>query len=686
MKPLALSLCIALLIVACKPAPEKPAAETLSSPSGKLRLYFDLSENGTPRYSVAFKDKTVIDTSLLGFTLENAPAITGNFKVVKISTNEEDETWEMPWGEQKKVRNHYHELQVELKEKGEDGRPMKLYFRAYDDGMAFRYEFAKTDNADTLLITDENSEFKLTGDHTTWWTPGDWDIYEHTYNETKFSAVDAISKRNHPNLGQTFIPENSMNTPVTMKTEDGVYLAFHEATLVNYSDMTLRVDAENLKMTSGLVGSDRAAYKAKVALPFSTPWRVILITDKATDLLDSKTVLNLNEPNKLGDVSWFKPTKYVGIWWAMHLDINSWDLGTGRHGATTERAKEYIDFAAENGIGAVLVEGWNVGWNGWKNARFTKPYPDYDIEEVVRYGREKGVDIIMHHETYADPANYDRQLDSAFQYMKDLGLHVVKTGYVGHIKTEGEYHHGQYMVNHYNRVYETAAKYDVAVNAHEPIKATGMRRTYPNMVSREGMRGQEFNAWGKDGGNPPSHLATVAYTRMLGGPFDFTPGIFQIKLDEWREGNQINTTLAQQLALYVVIYSPVQMAADLPEHYRDQPAFQFIRDVAVDWDTSFAMNGEVGDYVTFARKAKQSGEWFIGSITDENARDLELNLSFLESGKTYTAQIYKDGPNAHWDNNPTDITIEEMEVSSETVLPVHLAEGGGVAIRILEKK
>ncbi|MEQ9262914.1 MAG: glycoside hydrolase family 97 protein [Owenweeksia sp.] len=683
MKPFVLSLCIALLVGACKTAPEKPAAKALSSPSGELKLHFALSENGTPHYSVDFKGKTVIDTSLLGFSLENAPAIAGNFEIVKAKSREEDERWEMPWGEQSKVRNHYHELKVELKEKGENGRPMKLYFRAYDDGVAFRYELSKTDNADTLLITDENTEFKLTGDHTTWWTPGDWDIYEHTYNETKFSAVDAISKRNHPNLGQTYIPENSMNTPVTMKTAEGVYLAFHEAALLNYSDMTLRVDTENLKMTSGLVGSDRTSYKAKVALPFTTPWRVILITDEATDLLDSKTVLNLNEPNKLGDVSWFKPTKYMGIWWVMHLDINSWDLGTGRHGATTERAKEYIDFAAENGIGAVLVEGWNIGWNGWKNARFTKPYPDYDIEEVVRYGKEKDVEIIMHHETYADPANYDRQLDSSFQYMQDLELHVVKTGYVGHIKTKGEYHHGQYMVNHYNRVYETAAKYQVAVNAHEPIKATGMRRTYPNMISREGMRGQEFNAWGKDGGNPPSHIPTVAFTRMLGGPFDYTPGIFQIKLDKWREGNQINTTLAQQLALYVVIYSPVQMAADLPEHYRDQPAFQFIRDVAVDWDTSFAMNGEVGDYVTIARKAKQSGEWFIGSVTDEKPRDLELNLSFLESGKAYTAQIYKDGLDAHWDNNPTDIAIVKMEVTADTVLPVHLAEGGGVAIRIL---
>ena len=674
---------------------------TLSSPSEKLKLQFLLHE-GTPAYVLTFNNKTILDTSLLGFELIDAPELRKGFSIVGTSTASKDDQWEMPWGEQRIVRDHYNQLQVDLVEEQAPGRKMSILFRLYNDGFGFRYVVPEQEGVNDLKIKDEHSEFKLTGDHKCWWIPGDWDIYEHLYNTSPFTGIDAIKLRNHPNLAQTTIPHNAVNTPVTMRTEDGIHLSFHEANLTDYSGMTLGIDKENMKMKSILVGG-REAHKAQVALPFHSPWRMVLVTETAAGLVDSRTILNLNEPNKLGDVSWFKPTTYMGIWWEMHLGVSSWDMGqtqdmstatdnkasSTKHGATTENAKRYIDFASQHNIGALLIEGWNTGWEHWIGFDdregvfdFVTPYPDYDLEEVVRYGREKGVDIIMHHETSAAPRTYEQQLDAAYDLMNKHGIHAVKTGYVGKIIPAGEYHHGQWMVNHYRKVLEKAAEKKIAINAHEPIKGTGIRRTYPNAVSREGLRGQEFNAWASDGGNPPEHLPIVAFTRMLSGPIDYTPGIFKIKLEDYKPGQQINTTLAQQLAAYVVIYSPIQMAADLPEHYENQPAFQFISDVGVDWETSLVLNGEVGDFITIARKERGSDRWFLGSLCDENARDVIVKFDFLDADKKYNAIIYKDAKDAHWNDNPTAIEIEEKVIHKGEELKLWLAPGGGVAISL----
>ncbi|WP_228235487.1 glycoside hydrolase family 97 protein [Allomuricauda sp. M10] len=684
---------------------EKQTALLVSSPSGKNSIQFQLSADGTPQYWVNHGEKMVIDTSTMGFDFKDQASLKDHLKIIGNSTNTVNETWEMPWGEQKNVVNHYNELKVELEETQAPNRKINVYFRAYDDGIGFRYEFLPQQGIDSIIIMDENTTFQLTKDYTTFWIPGDWDIYEHLYNTSKVSEVDAIAKRNNADLAQSNIPENAVNTPVTMRSDSGLHLSFHEANLTDYAGMTLKVDTETLELTSELVGSDRLGYKVKRALPFKTPWRTIQIADKATELIDSKLIVNLNEPNKIGDVSWFKPKKYVGIWWEMHIGKSTWDYAAsqdmnsfttdakphGKHGATTENTKHYIDFAAKNNITGVLVEGWNTGWEHWIGFEdregvfdFITPYPDYDLEEVTRYGKEKGVELIMHHETSAAPRTYEQQLDTAYQLMHKLGIHSVKTGYVGKIIPKGEYHHGQWMVNHYRKVVEMGAKYQVAVNAHEPIKATGLRRTYPNVIAREGLRGQEFNAWASDGGNPPEHLPIVAFTRMLAGPIDFTPGVFDIALPT-KPNNQINTTLAQQLALYVVIYSPIQMACDLPENYEGQPAFQFIRDVGVDWDETVVLNGEVGDFVTIARKERETGNWFVGGITDEQARDLVINFDFLDDGITYDAIIYKDAEGAHYKDNPTAISIEKIEVNKGSNLSVHLAEGGGFAISLMKK-
>ncbi|NNE29373.1 MAG: glycoside hydrolase family 97 protein, partial [Saprospiraceae bacterium] len=623
------------------------------------------------------------------------------------SAKEISENWEQPWGEQRTVSNNCSELIVHLQEESAPHRKMNIQFRVFDDGVGFRYALLAQEEIDSVAILDEKTEFRLTGDHTAWWIPGDWDIYEHLYNTSRVSEIDALSKSGHPNLAQTTIPHNAVNTPVTMRTQSGLHIAIHEANLTDYAGMTLKVDPEKLILTSGLVGSGNQDYKVKRALPFTTPWRTIQIGEKAGDLIESTMILNLNEPNKLGDVSWFEPKKYIGIWWEMHVDKASWDFGMtqdkngkwidtgkahGRHGATTQNTKRYIDFASANDIKGVLVEGWNTGWEKWIGFDdregvfdFVTPYPDYDLEELSRYGKEKGVEIVMHHETSAAPRTYEKQLDTAYALMQRLGIHSVKTGYVGKIIPEGEYHHGQWMVNHYRKALETAAKYQVAINAHEPIKATGIRRTYPNAISREGLRGQEFNAWASDGGNPPEHLPIVAFTRMLAGPIDFTPGVFDIALPT-KPNNQINTTLAQQLALYVVIYSPIQMACDPPENYENQPAFQFIRDVGVDWEQTKVLNGEVGDFVTIAREERATGNWFVGGITDEVARKTELNFDFLEEGASYSSIIYKDGPGADYQKNPTSISIEEVDLKKGSNLIVDLASGGGFAISLIKAK
>ena len=697
---------LAFLLTQCQP--EIAPKTTISSPDGNISISFDLQPSGAPQYGVRYHQKDLILPSTLGLEFRDHPALHDGMTVIGTSEREINETWEMPWGEQHLVENHGNELKVELKEKNEPGRMLNLYFRAYNDGIAFRYEIPKQEGMDTLIIMDENSQFRLNEDPLTWWIPGDWDIYEHLYNETKLSKINAIAKRNHPNLAQTYIPENAVNTPFTMRLSDGTHLVFHEADLTNYAGMTLKVDTTSDELMSELVGSDRFGWKAKVATPFHTPWRTIQISPNAEGLITSRLIENLCEPNKIGDVSWFKPMKYDGIWWEMHLGISTWDYAgtqdmnsfdqignmkpTGKHGATTANAKRYIDFAAANNLKGVLVEGWNVGWEHWIGFEdregvfdFVTPYPDYDLPEVVRYAKSKGVEIIMHHETSAAPRTYDHQLDTAYQLMQSLGLHSVKTGYVGKIIPKGEYHHGQWMVNHYRKVIETAAKYQIAVDAHEPIKGTGLRRTYPNIISREGLRGQEWNAWSTDGGNPPQHLSIIAFTRMLAGPIDFTPGVFNIKLDPYKPNNQVNTTLAQQLALYVVIYSPIQMACDLPENYEGQPGFQFIRDVGVDWEQTRVIKGDVGDYVIIAREERATGNWFVGGITDENFRDALFDLDFLPPNTTFTATLYHDGPDADWDKNPLALEIDKKEVTSEDVYTVYMAPGGGFALSLIKQ-
>jgi hypothetical protein len=656
------------------------------SPDKNIEVNFFVNKNSEAGYVVDFSNKRVIDTSYFGFDFKDEVPFRDNLEIINSYSSSIDETWETVWGEQRFIRNNYNELKIELKEIGEDGRAINIVFRVFDDGVGFRFEFPHQPNLKDVVILDENTQFKLTGDHTCWWIPGDWDIYEHLFNTTKFSEIDALSKRGHESLAQTYIPENAVSTPVTMKSDDGICISILEANLLNYSEMTLKVDKENLLFQSELVGND-AGIKVKTETPFVTPWRVILIGDEAGDLVSSRTILNLNEPNVIEDVSWIKPTKYIGIWWEMHIGKTTWDMKSGRHGATTENAKRYIDFAANNGIGAVLIEGWNTGWENWFGDHdregifdFVTPYPDYDLNEVVHYAKEKNVQIIMHHETSASIQTYEKQMDTAFALCRSLGVHAVKTGYVGQILPDGEDHFGQWMIDHFTKAMKKAAEYQIMINVHEGIKQTGLRRTYPNMMSAEGLRGQEFNAWSPDGGNPPEHLTIIPFTRMLAGPIDYTPGIFDIKFDKYKKENQVNTTLAHQLALYVVIYSPFQMAADLPENYNAHPAFQFIRDVGVDWDTSIVLNGEIGEFITIARKEKNTDKWFLGSITDENERELNISLSFLDGGGEYNVLIYSDGENAHWDKNPTAYKIENKIVSSTDAMELKLAPGGGTAI------
>ncbi|WP_299366635.1 glycoside hydrolase family 97 protein [Winogradskyella sp.] len=691
-------------MVSCKKADNNQVNLSTTSPNGNIKVKLQLNKEGRPYYLVHFKNKIVADTSFLGFEFTDAKALSKNLEITGANVTNFNETWQMPWGEQLDVVNHYNELKVELEEITELKRKLNIVFRVYNDGIGFRYEFPQQPSWAEARIKEEHTEFNLTQDYKTFWIPGDWDIYEHLYSTTKLSEIDAKSYIEKTNLAQTYIPENAVNTPVTMVGEDGVHLSFHEAALLDYSGMTLKVDTENLNLKSHLVGSENTDYKVKRSLPFNTPWRTIQITNSAPELIESNLIVNLNESNKLGDVSWFTPMKYTGVWWEMHLGKSTWDYGMemidgqwtdigkahGKHGATTENVKRFIDFSAKNNIKGVLVEGWNTGWERWIGFEdregvfdFVTPYPDYDLDAVTSYAKEKGVEIIMHHETSAATQTYEKQQDTAYALMQHYGMHAVKSGYVGKIIPKGEYHHGQYMVNQYNNAAIKAAKYEVAVNAHEPIKATGLRRTYPNIISREGLRGQEFNAWSTDGGNPPEHLPIVAFTRMLAGPIDFTPGIFNIKFDEYKADNQVNTTLAQQLALYVVIYSPVQMAADLVEHYEANPEpLQFIKDVGVDWEESKVLNGAVGDYVTIARKERGTGHWFVGGITDENSRTIALDFSFLDADGMYEAKIYKDGKNAHWDDNPLAIDIEKIELNSTSKISINLAEGGGFAISL----
>lgn len=647
----------------------------VSSPNGEIIVTFMLN-GGVPHYQVSHSGKDVIKTSKLGFTFKDAAPLHRNLTLVESKQTTFDETWVQPWGEVKEIRNHYNELLVQLEETTEAPRKMNLVFRVYDYGIGFRYELPEQDHLKSVQITDEKTEFNLAGDHKAWWIKAyQWNRYEYLFQSSSVSEMDTV------------------HTPLTMETEDGLFLSIHEAALTDYSSMTLARTKGTALECDLVPWSDGT--KVKTETPFVTPWRTIQIAETAGDLITSYLILNLNEPNKLGDVSWIKPGKYVGIWWGMHLGTYTWASGE-KHGATTANAKRYIDFAAKHGFPGVLIEGWNIGWDGdWlKNAdlfNFTTPYDDFDMDFLSSYAASKGVKIIGHHETSTGIANYERQVDDAFRYYLSHGINTIKTGYVGHGQeiipvgdTSGalEWHHGQYMVRHYRENVERAARNKIMLNVHEPIKATGIRRTYPNMMTREGARGQEYNAWGKEGGNPPEHTTILPFTRLLSGPFDLTPGIFDLTFEEVNKpNNRVKTTLAKQLAHYVVIYSPLHMAADLVENYENQPAFQFIEDVPTDWQDTKVLHAQIGDFVTIVRKDRNSNDWYLGSITDEDPRMLEASLSFLDADQKYIAEIYADKPNTDWKTNPLAIDISEVLVDHNTVLEIKLAPGGGQAIR-----
>ena len=656
---------------------------SIRSPRGDINVVFLLDHAGKPAYLVYHKQKLVVDTSYLGFNFKDQPSLAANLEIESTSLSTKDENWETVWGEDRKIRNSYNQLKVFLKETSKPNRNLNIIFRVFKDGLGFRYEFPDQSGLKELVITDELTQFKMTGDHMSWWIPADYDSYEYLYSSSLLSEIDA-NKYAAIKLASTSIKENNAShTPLTMRTEDSLFLSIHEANLTNYPSMTLRVEPQNVLVCSLVPASDGS--KAKISTPFQTPWRTLQIAERAGSLIESKLILNLNEPNKIEDVSWIQPMKYMGIWWAMHLRKLDWKPGP-KHGAATKNTLRYIDFAAKHHIPGLLVEGWNVGWENWGSGDqsegfdFTTPYEDFDIEKIVAYGKEKGVELVGHHETGGGVEKYDRDLEKAMAYYNQQGIRLVKTGYAGKIKPEGEYRQGQWMVNHYRRVVEVAAKNKIMIIAHEPIKPTGVRRTYPNMMAREGLRGSEFNApW--RGGNPAEHLTIVPFTRMLAGPIDYTPGIFELNLSEYKKGAFVPTTLGYQLAEYVVIYGPMQMASDLPNNYtKNSRAFQFIKGVPTDWETSKVINGKIGEYLTIVRKDRHSDNWYLGSLTNNKRRNISLRFSFLSYNTKYVATIYADGLNAHWKRNPKILKISKYIVTSNTQWLLKLAKGGGQAI------
>ena len=693
---------VAILYIYC----QLGFSQELTSPDGNFELKVSLTTNGTPQYQLSYKGKKVIEPSLLGLQLKNTPSMREGFTIEETSTSVVDETWNPVWGKQKTVRNHYKELVMKLVQSDLDGRYIRLRFRLFNDGLAFRYEFPKQSKLNYFVIEEEYSEFALAGDHKIFWIPGDYDTHEYAYTTSKISEIpEKMEEATIYINAQTPIEGLAVQTPSMMKTEDGLYINIHEAALQNYAAMELNVDAKNQVMRSHLV-PDAVGNKGYMQTNTHSPWRTIIVSDDARAILASHMIINLNEPTDYEDTSWIKPTKYIGVWWEYFVEGKStWAYGketnvkleddfsqltpNGRHGATTTHVKEYVDFAAEHGFDAVLVEGWNIGWEDWignwkENVfDFTTPYPDFDVEEVTNYARSKGVKIMMHHETSASATNYERRLDRAFDFMNEHGYTSVKTGYVGQIIPRGEHHDGQWMVNHFSHVAKRAAEYQIMINSHEAVRPTGLHRTYPNWIAQESARGTEFEAMG---GLAPEHASILAFTRLIGGPMDYTPGIFQTDLSYYGNNNQrVNTTLVKQLAYYVTMYSPLQMAADLPENYQRFPdAFQFIKDVAVDWDNSWYLEAEPGDYVTIARKAKDENEWFVGSMTDENSRTAIIDFSFLPKGKKYIATVYADGKEASFDKNPQSYTIRQFVVTHKSKLKQFIARGGGLAISIKE--
>lgn len=706
-------------------------AQDIKSPNDQFSLHFGLDNDGRPSYELTYKGKEVIKPSKLGFEfkkdvtgspksfddfspkgdehLENVLAnFHDGFKVVGIETSTFDETWKPVWGESSTIRNHYNEMLVKLIQPRTE-RLLNIRFRLFDDGLGFRYEFPAQHNLTYFVIKEEMTEFAMTGDHKAFWIPGDYDTQEYDYTTSKLSEIRGLMPTAvTPNTSQTTFSPTGVQTSLMMKSADGVYINIHEAALVNYSCMHLDLDDTNMVFISHLT-PDALGDKGYLQAPTQTPWRTIIVSDDARDVLASDMTLNLNEPCKIADTSWIRPIKYMGVWWEMITGMSSWaytdelptvQLGitdytktkpNGRHAANTENVKRYIDFASENGFDALLVEGWNEGWEDWFARSkeyvfdFVTPYPDFDVEEIHRYAKSKGIEMMMHHETSGSTVNYERHMDKAYKFMKDNGYNSVKSGYVGNIIPRGEHHYSQSTVNHYQYAIDKAADYQIMVNAHEAVRPTGLSRTYPNLIGNESARGTEYQAFG---GNKPNHATVLPFTRLIGGPMDYTPGIFQMDINYYNPENNshVNTTLANQLALYVTMYSPLQMAADIPEVYEKfMDAFQFIKDVAVDWDESKFLEAEPGEYITIARKEKGGDRWFIGSVAGVDGHQSKISLDFLDPKTKYVATIYQDAKDAHYKTNPQAYEIKKVNVTSKSKLNIKSAPGGGYAISIVKK-
>ncbi|WP_395062140.1 glycoside hydrolase family 97 protein [Flavobacterium sp.] len=686
------------------------SAQELKSPNGEFVMQFSLLSDGTPTYNLKYKNKEVVKTSKLGLELKNdKTSLLNAFTISDSKVSTFDETWKPVWGEVAQIRNHYNELAVTLNQKSTD-RTIIIRFRLFDEGLGFRYEFPAQKNLIYFVIKEEKTQFAMTGNHTAYWISGDYDTQEYDYTTSKLSEIRGLSgKARSDNASQTWFSDTGVQTSLMMKTSDGIYINLHEAALINYSCMNLNLDDKNMIFESHLT-PDAIGDKGHIQAPSTSPWRTIMVSDDAREILTSKMTLNLNEPCKIEDTSWIKPVKYVGVWWEMITGKSSWSytndfpsvqLGitdyskakpNGTHGANTAHVKEYIDFASKNGFDGVLVEGWNQGWEDWfGHAKdyvfdFVTPYPDFDVKGIHDYAKSKGVKMIMHHETSGSTRNYERHLDKAFQFMNENGYEAVKTGYVGPILPIGEHHYSQSIINHYQYIIEKAVNYKIMVNAHEAVRPTGICRTYPNMIGNEAARGTEFQAFG---GSKPNHVTILPFTRLIGGPMDYTPGIFEMDIKKFSPNNtsHVNSTLANQLALYVTMYSPLQMVSDLIENYNKFPdAFQFIKDVAVDWSESKYLEAEPGDYITVARKAKGTNNWFVGNVNGETPRTSNITLDFLEKGKKYTATIYADGKDANYKTNPQAYTIRKIAVTSKSKVSQLSASGGGYAISIIENK
>ena len=702
-----MGLLLAVFVVGCDKTQSLKDVEQMTSPNGEVKLMFALTEKGEPMYELFYKDKRVLNPSMLGIELVDAPNLLDGFTLSKVDTCSVDEIWQPVWGEEKEIRNNYNELAVTLNQAAEK-RDMVIRFRVFDDGVGFRYEFPLSDSLNYFTIKEERTQFAMTGDHKAFWIPGDYDTQEYDYMESRLSEIRGLmDEAITPNSSQTPFSDTGVQTSLQMKTDDGLYINIHEAALVDYPCMHLNLDDKNMVFESWLT-PDALGHKGYMQAPAQTPWRTIIVSDDARDILASRITLNLNEPCAYEDTSWIKPVKYIGVWWEMIAGYSSWaytdelpsvKLGevdytqltpNGKHAANNEKVMRYIDFAAEHGFDQVLVEGWNEGWEDWFGKSkdyvfdFVTSYPDFDVKMLNDYAKSKGVRLMMHHETSSSVRNYERHMDKAYQFMVDNGYNAVKSGYVGDIIPRGEYHYGQWMNNHYLHAVKKAADYKISVNAHEAVRPTGLCRTYPNLIGNESARGTEYEAFG---GNKPFHTTILPFSRLIGGPMDYTPGIFDLKLDFMGDlpHSQVQTTLAKQLALYVTMYSPLQMAADRIESYENyMDAFQFIKDVAIDWDETKYLEAEPGDYLTIARKAKGSNNWFVGGITDENARTAHLSLNFLQPGKEYVATLYADAQDADYQTNPTAYQIKKGVVTSDSQLNIDLARSGGFALSIME--